>query len=368
MFKNIRLLTVLLVLFGLLLTASPTLAGAPEALDWLRTQQNDDGGFGAPESTAGNTADAVQAIVAAGQDPKTWEKDGNTPLTFLAASVADLTTAGDTAKVILAVVAAGENPRQFGGVDLVASLEGMLGDDGRFGGETDFQFSQCLAIMALKSVSRPIPAAAVDYLKDSQIQDGAWAWNFSTTPGEGDNNSAALAVMALIAAGEPADSAVIQKTIAHFWSQQNDDGGFPYISPSPYGTDSDANSTAVALQALIAAGQDPAAWVKGDANTPITALAGFQNDDGSFAWQLASPAPNFLATVQAVPALVGKVYPLAVTTVGEAVVAPETLPVSGAVLLPGAGWLVAAGLILAGSGLALRRFRRPSPTNNGLSF
>lgn len=359
MLKNIRSLTILLVLGGLLLTALPARAGAPEALNWLRSQQNDDGSFGEPASSISNlltTADAVQAIVAAGENPKTWDKNGNTPITYLAANVARLSGAGDTAKTILAAVAAGENPRAFGGVDLVAALEAMLGADGKFGGENDFQFHHCLAIIALKSVSRPIPAAAVDYLKSAQIADGTWAWNFSVTPDEGDNNSAALAVMALIAAGEPADSAAIQKTIAHFRGQQNDDGGFPYISPSPYGADSDANSTAVVLQALIAAGQDPAAWVKGDANTPFTALTDFQNDDGSFAWQKAMPDPNFLATVQAVPALAGKTYPLAVAAVGEAA-APESLPVTGAAPLADAGWLVAAGLALAGGGLMLRRRR-----------
>ena len=354
--KKTNLLMTLFVLSSLLLTALPVLADVPEAMDWLRTQQNNDGGFGDPDSTVGNTADAVQVIVAAGEDPATWNAGGNTPLTFLATRAADLATAGDTAKVILATVAAGENPRDFG-VDLVDILEGMRGDDGRFGGENDFQFSQCLALLALKSVSRPIPVAAVDYLKNSQIEDGTWAWNFSPTAGEGDNNSAGLAVMALIAAGEPADGEVIQRAVAHFQGQQNDDGGFPYINPSPYGTDSDANSTAVVLQALIAAGQDPATWVKGTANTPATALAGFQNTDGSFTWQLTFPEANFLATIQAVPALVGKVYPLAITTVGEAATAPETLPVTGADLLQYVGWLIPAGLAMAGTGLFLRRGR-----------
>ncbi len=357
MLKNIRSLMILLTLGSLLLTALPARAGAPEALDWLRSQQNDDGSFGDPASSISNlltTADAVQAIVTAGEDPNTWEKNGNTPITYLAANIARLSGAGDTAKVILAAVAAGKNPRDFGGVDLVATLEGTLGDDGKFGGENDFQFHHCLAILALKSVGRPIPAAAVDYLKSAQIADGTWAWNFATTPGEGDNNSAALAVMALIAAAEPADSAAIQLTIAHFTTQQNDDGGFPYIAPSPYGTDSDANSTAVVLQALIAAGQDPATWVKGDGNTPLSALAGFQNDDGSFAWQLAFPDANFLATVQAIPALLGQPYPIATTTVGEVTAMPVTLPETGAQLLP-AGWLVLAGLALAGGGLLLRR-------------
>lgn len=347
-----------LLLAALVLNALPALAGTPEAMEWLRSQQNDDGGFGDPgfgsgDSTVGNTADALQAIVAAGEDPHTWDKNGNTPVSYLEANAAALTAAGDTAKMILAAVAAGENPRAFGGVDLVASLEEMLGDDGQFGGEMDSLFSQCLSILALKSVGRPIPAEAVDVLKTSQSEAGVWAWNYSTAEGEGDNNSTAMAVMALAAAGESADSEAVTKALTHFEGQQNDDGGFPYINPSEYGTDSDANSTAVVLQALIAAGQDPETWVKGEGNTPVTALAAFQNDDGSFAWQLAFPDPNFLATVQAVPALAGKSYPIAITSVGEAA-APEVLPETGAQLLQ-AGWLALVGLALAGSGVILRR-------------
>jgi hypothetical protein len=58
--------------------------------------------------------------------------------------------------------------------------------------------------------------------------------------------------------------------------------------------------------------------------------------------------------VQAVPALAGKIYPLATTSVEEAA-APGTLPVTGADLLQHAGWLALAGLALAGSGVLLRR-------------
>jgi hypothetical protein len=62
-------------------------ADTDAALDYLRTQQNADGGFGSgfsPDSSIGSTADAVLAIVAVGGDPATFDQGGNTPLTYLA--------------------------------------------------------------------------------------------------------------------------------------------------------------------------------------------------------------------------------------------------------------------------------------------
>jgi hypothetical protein len=76
---------------------------------------------------------------------------------------------------------------------------------------------------------------------------------------------------------------------------------------------------------------------------------------GAFTWQGATPADNFLATTQAIPALVGKSI-LDVTgslDVGEAS-PPSSLPATGGVW-PGWGLLLAAGLALGGAGLALRR-------------
>ena len=54
MSKKTHFLTTLLILFSLLLTALPVLAGVPEATDWLHSQQNDDGSFGDHTSSITN--------------------------------------------------------------------------------------------------------------------------------------------------------------------------------------------------------------------------------------------------------------------------------------------------------------------------
>jgi prenyltransferase beta subunit len=353
--KQLVFLTLALVL--LLASAFPALAAAnmDAALDYLKIQQNADGGFGSgfsPDSGVGSTADAVLAIVAAGGDLAAFDQGGNAPLTYLEANAATAATGGDLAKLLMATIAAGQNPREFGGVDSVAKLEAMVGDDGKIGGDMDTFVAHTLGVLALASAQRPVPGAAVDYIKTAQQDNGAWAWDGSAET-SGDTNTTAFAVQALIAAGEAAGSDAVTKAMDYYKSIQNDDGGWPYQNPSDYGTDTDANSTAVTIQALIAAGIDPASWTTAEANTPVTALEALQNASGAFAWQAAMPDDNLLATVQAVPALAGKAFPLATMDVGEAA-APTTVPeTGGAVLNP--AWLLLSGGVLVGGAYALRR-------------
>jgi hypothetical protein len=294
----------------------------------------------------------VLAIVAVGGDPASFDQDGNTPITYLQANATSAATSGDLAKLILAAIAAGEHPRQFGGVDSVAKLEGMVGADGKIGTETDTFVGHALAMLALQSAQRPIPAAAIAYTEDAQQDDGSWAWDGSAETA-GDTNSTAYAVQALAAAG---DSDALVPALAYFKGIQNDDGGWPYQSPSEYGTATDANSTAVIIQAIIAAGQDPAGadWTTEAGNTPITALEALQNESGAFAWQAAIADDNLLATIQALPALAGKAFPFATMAVSEAT-APATVPQTGGALVNLALPLLLGGLALAGGGYALSR-------------
>ena len=356
--------------------ALPALADGASAVAWLKAQQNADGGFGAPASSAGATADVLLAAAATGENGLNWAQGGGaTARAFLEANAGALAKAGETSKVILALVASGLNPRDLGGVDLVALLESLAGEEGRIGGEGEFVNEHAYAMIALRSVGRPLPAGAVEYLLERQIADGSWSWNGDTTAGSGDNNTAAMALVALSAAGVPADHAQVQKTLAFFREQQNEDGGFPYVKPSPWGTDSDANSTAVVMWALKAVGEDPAGvdWkVQGrDGFSPLDRLRALQNANGAFRWQDAIPDDNFAATVQAVVALELKTLPLATMNVGEAPAPapaageptaappvagePDVLPETGANLWLQAFALLAGGAALAGAGLLLRR-------------
>jgi hypothetical protein len=358
---KLRITAVILALCLTFATTLPVLAAdIPAAISYLQTQQNTDGGFGSgfsPDSTVASTADALLAITAAGGDLSTFDQGGNTPVTYLATNAASAVTGGDLAKLILAAIAAGENPRDLGGVDAVSNIEAMVDAGGRIGGEADTFIAHTYAVLALASAQRPVPEASVAYIKDAQQEGGGWAWDGSAETAA-DTNSTSFAVQALVAAGEAADSNAVATALTYYKVTQNADGGWPYQSPSDFGTDTDSNSTAVTIQAIIAAGQDPAGadWTSADRLTPAAVLDALQNASGAWAWQAAMPDDNLLSTVQAVPAAAGKAFPFASMDVGEVTAPPpETVPESGGAALNLALPLLLGGLALAGGGCALRR-------------
>lgn len=327
--------------------AGPYRDAALGALAWVAAQQQPDGSF--PGFGPGATADAVYAVCAVDGDPNGFLQNGNSPISYLGQHASELAAAaGTAAKTILAAVCAGKDPRAFGGVDLVAALEKTYDPaTGHYG--TDLA-GHAFAMLALASVGRPIPDAAALWLRQAQTPEGGWSWSGDPAPGGADTNSTALAVQALIAAGVPAGDASVQRALAYLHTQQNDDGGFPYQKPSPWGTDTDANSTAYVVQALVAAGEDPEgpAWTRGG-KTPLSALLSLQLPNGAFQWQAAVPGENALATYQAIVALMLRPFPLVRTAVAEPALLPRTgLPDSGPAVLAGVG---GAAMLL---GLALR--------------
>ncbi len=177
---------------------------------------------------------------------------------------------------------------------------------------TDRSLFQAFAMLGVLSSGESVPAEAVAYLNSQSLPSGGWAW----FPGEAeDSNTTAIAIQALIASGEPTTSPVILNALTYLQSFQNDDGGFSY-SQEYLGT-SDTNSTAYVIQAIIAAGQSPVAeaWTKSD-NNPVFYLLDRQLEDGSFEWQAGSGS-NDLATMQSVVALLYRPYPINTTGFSE---------------------------------------------------
>jgi len=286
---------------------SPGVRSARQALAWLRTQQQDDGGFSGFGHNAGFACDAVLAIVTAGQDPADWRTptSGSAGLMeyLTRAAPGFATSAQTTGKLIMAVVAAAQDPYRFGRLNLVSKL-GSLAHDGAYGSSAT---DQAWAMLGLAAANLPVPQTAVAKLLSFQQESGAWEGG----PGWGpDTNTTALALQALSVAGEPSVSGAVRKAIAYLATQQNDDGGFPYTKPSVYGTESDANSTAVTVQGLVAAGEDPlgAAWTRSGGN-PLAGLLRLQVASGAFEWKPGT-GESLLATAQAIPALLSQKLPL----------------------------------------------------------
>ena len=286
--------------------ASPVTGSVLErAGTYLQSQQAADGGFPGFESTSdpGVTADAVVALASArqaGVDVGSAIEDALAYLEAEGLAYAE-TGAGQRAKLILAVVAAGDDPSSFAGQDLVESLFATEPETGIYGSGL---FDHALVTLAAAAVGSDRTAALAEPFASYQTPDGSWAFDTSTAAGGGDTNTTALVVQALVAAGM-GDSPAIEPALAFLGMAQAPGGGFAYQPADPLVPD--ANSTALALQALFAAGTDPG---NESVNAALDALAAFQNPSGGFRYTDDVPEDNLFATVQAMPALASLALPV----------------------------------------------------------
>jgi hypothetical protein len=321
-------------------TADPATAAGYGA-GYLARQVNSSGFVPASNGTSPNlgaTADVALALAAANAGGAAFARAVGYLHGQVDAYVKDsggVDQPGSLAKLVMIAVVAGEDPTKFGGTapanDLVARLLATKrtsgADAGLFGAQSpdfDGAFRQSLAIVALRAVAS-VPADAVNWLGTQQCPDKGWqsyrsdttaacaATDTATFAGE-DTNSTAMAEQAFRALsvsppkGDPLD---------FLDAAQNTDGGFGFLK----GTATDANSTGLALQAIVAGGETPSSgrWAQTGGGTPITALLALQlgceaaaADRGAFDFQAESPLKaNLLASVQAVPGAARKPFPLA---------------------------------------------------------
>lgn len=274
---------------------------AASALEWLRSQQNPTtGGYG--DSMSG----AIEVLLAVGANherPERWKVDGG--LRALSAYLLPRTREFSRSNV----AAAGKLAVASAAADVCRAARTVKPSfylaDGAYSANAGFS---AWGMLGAAAVGEEVPASAVEALLAQQSEDGGWEWQAGFGA---DTNTTALAIQALIAAGYPADADEITAALAFLKIAQNETGGFVYDPKTPeYGAD--ANSTAYAIQALLAAGEDPAgaAWTV-NGFTPIRFLMGLQLADGSFEWQ-PNTGSNLMATAQAVSALLGQPYPVVV--------------------------------------------------------
>lgn len=286
--------------------AAATDRAITRGLDFLHARQLTDGGFADPgqPSSEAMTSWCVVAIAAAGENPATWKKSGRDPVTYLAGKASRLSNVTDLARLTLAVTAARRNARDFGGVDLVAKIRAQVVSEGSAGDHIGTMVnSHAWGMIALAAAGEPVTSDMVRWLTGQQNSDGGWGWGTSIAS---DSNDTAAAIQALMAAGQSPSSSTVERGLAYMRARQASDGGFIYSTGSP-----DANSTSWAVQALVAAGETPdgSSWSK-SGRSPLSMLRALQQRNGSFAYQSGRIQNALFTTVQVIPALARKPFPL----------------------------------------------------------
>lgn len=284
---------------------------------YIATLQTADGGYGG--ASLGQNEDAILAVRAAGFDPaKDVASSGKTPVDYLVANAETAVKPMDAGKAALAAKALGLDPKAVGATNLIANINaGLDASSGRYAAD---DFSQSTAMLGLACTGNSVPAAASSALKATQIQpDGGWGFGGSSDP-----DTTALAIQALLAAGVPKTDASVTKAITYLKTSQLADGGWGFAP------DSNANSTAYVIQSLLAAGEsiDIPVYIRQGAS-PTSYLLSQQNADGSF---VGYNIP--LATEQALPALAGRTFcneaETAITQMRPQTPAPSPTPTASA--------------------------------------
>jgi energy-coupling factor transport system substrate-specific component len=248
-------------------------AAPSDAVSWLESVQNSDGGWGAsPDDDSGSaTTDwTMLGLEAAGRNPLDVSTAGKTPVDYLRSHAASLNSPGALARTILALCGAGVDPRDFGGHDLVAELIAKRRDNGSFEG---WPGSTAYAILALRAAGAEDAAKpAVDWLRKVQDDDGGWG-DIPGSPSTSDGTGAAM--MAL------AGSKAAQRGITFLKLGQRTNGGFPLGQGFPVNT----QSTAWAVQGIIAAGGNPSSFDPSGAS-PFDYFAANQQPDGHYRYAI----------------------------------------------------------------------------------
>jgi len=303
--------------------ASPQeIAAVCRAIDWLHTQQLPDGGFGqrspAPSagkpsdrgyrSSAGTTSDVVYVLVLLGENPAgpLWTINGRSALDALAKLAPGYvnTDAGQAGKVASAVALVGRNPRAFAGIDLVKIIQDSYDPKtGRY--HPLYEFRHTLAVEGLLRSGVQVPPDALDVLFKAQLPVGGWFWSFDGKKSDIDTTGRVLQVLA--GAAKRQNAAAYGRAADLLARSQLAEGGWNVgYQAGP----ANANSTALAVGGLWAAGLDPqGSRFQKRSLGALDAMLGFQERSGAFAYirQPGQEEVRLLATTDALGALAPRV-------------------------------------------------------------
>ena len=321
---------------ALLATAAPASGDATtdEAIHWLSGQQQPDGGFETANFPPFEGPDAILAIADHGQVDSTWSESeafaavqahdadpgnpGGTPLEWADDFLSGATPSpGIAAKfIVLVAVPLGLSTTAFdpagdgSPINLEAIMDaGELPDHSYGAGQLN---ATLYAVLAHAVLGRPAPQDTIAYIRSVQQRNGGWNFAGDASGTDTDPDTTGLAIEALIANGVPPGDADVAAALSLLAALHRSSGAWR----NPFGTD-DPNSTSVAIHGIAAAGWNPtvSCWrTSSNATTagrayvdPEAWLRSQQRTGGPDTGSIMSPNDTFgintFATTQTVQAL-----------------------------------------------------------------
>ena len=255
-------------------------ATATQATAYLQRQQLADGSFETAGFPGFETPDAVLAIAENAQLQAKWSRpqaraavaattNGGVSALHAIDDLADAgLSAGQAAKLVVLVAKPlglslnKFDPDRDGAVSLKAIVAAGKQPNGSYGA-----FNATLyAAIADRVLGTPIPPDTLALIRSAQEAGGGWNFAGDNTGDFADIDTTALALQALVGAKVKKDDVDLRQGLAYLAHLHTASGAW-----QSFGSD-DANSTAVAIMGITAAGFDPAASCWRD--TAVPALKG----------------------------------------------------------------------------------------------
>jgi energy-coupling factor transport system substrate-specific component len=303
--------------------AATTKSGPGAAAAWLESAQNEDGGYGEEAGAASSqemTGWTMLGLEAAGVNPQdVTSGKGKTPVQYLQRVISTVQSPGDLARTILALEGAAVEPREFGGRNLVAALLAKRRKDGSY---EDWPNSTAYAVLALRSAGIANVADSLEWLREAQNEDGGWGDTVGS-PSDADGTGAVLQALS------PSSKAA-QRGVGYLRQVQQKGGGFRLGGNGSLNT----QSTAWAVEGLLAAGADPAQFKRGG-KSAYDYLEDNQAGDGHYRYSAQSDQTPIWVTGEVLVATSKKYLPLEapprapqpkVTPIPAPTATPEPLP------------------------------------------
>jgi energy-coupling factor transport system substrate-specific component len=282
-------------------------ASLSREISFLLSAQNADGGFGGARGQSSGalfTAWATMGLAAAYRNPLSVRRNGHSPLDAMRGQAHTLSGPGDAERTILAAHVCGASPYSFAGRNLVAEMMRARAGDGSFAHQVNLTAFAVFAMRALGHSPRSHAIrAAAGWLERQQNGDGGFG--FAARGSSSDVDDSAVALQALVDASAR-DARLLKAATAFLERSQNLDGGFP----QRYGGESNAQSSAWAVQGLIAAGRDPGSVRRSGSRSAIAYLGSLLTSSGSVRYSRTSAQTPVWVTAQALIALAGWIFPV----------------------------------------------------------